>query len=67
MFDKDEATVTTELSTTSISTTPAEMESLMKLKLNEINSTLADIDKTLHSLLTSQRSPDATLTPGGEI
>ena len=39
----------------------------MKLKLNEINSTLADIDKTLHSLLTSQRSSDATLTPGGEI
>ena len=38
----------------------------MKLKLNEINSTLADIDKTLHSLLTSKRSSDATLTPGGE-
>ena len=64
MFDKEEATVTTELSTTSISTTSA--ESLMKLKLNEINSTLADIDKTLHSLLTSQRSSDATLTPGVE-
>ena len=66
MIDKQEAVATTELSTLTSTTSSAEI--LMKLKLNEINNTLADIDTTLHNLLfKSRRGSNATLTPGGEI
>ena len=65
MIDKQEAVATTELSTLTSTTSSAEI--LMKLKLNEINNTLADIDTTLHNLLSkSRRGSNATLTPGGE-
>ena len=62
MIDKQEAVATTELSTS----TTSSAEILMKLKLNEINNTLADIDMTLHHLLLTRRGSNATLTPGGK-
>ena len=64
MIDKQEAVATTELSTSTSTTSSAEI--LMKLKLNEINNTLADIDMTLHHLLLTRRGSNATLTPGGK-
>ena len=51
----DNVNVTTESITTTVVTGPQSTpDSLVKLKLNEINDTLADIDSTLQNLLISQ-------------
>ena len=67
VIDKEETTVTTDSSTPVVTGSTSTEATLMKLKLNDINSTLADIDTTLHNLLTSRRSSNANLAPGGEI
>ena len=58
--------VTTESITTTVVTgTQSTSDNLVKLKLNEINDTLADIDSTLQNLLISQSNSNPNLSPGG--
>ena len=58
--------VTTDSITTTVVTgTQSTSDNLVKLKLNEINDTLADIDSTLQNLLISQSNSNPNLSPGG--
>ena len=62
----DNVNVTTESITTIVVTgTQSTSDNLVKLKLNEINDTLADIDLTLQNLLISQSNSNPNLSPGG--
>ena len=62
----DNVNVTTESITTTVVTgTQSTSDNLVKLKLNEINDTLADIDSTLQNLLISQSNSNPNLSPGG--
>ena len=58
--------VTTEsIATTVVTGTQSTSDNLVKLKLKEINDTLADIDSTLQNLLISQSNSNPNLSPGG--
>ena len=58
--------VTTDSITTTVVTgTQSTSDNLVKLKLKEINDTLADIDSTLQNLLISQSNSNPNLSPGG--